>query len=198
MKGRSPTRKTTTPSLSQKLLVQMVGLIGVIALMVTSFPSFVVVASAQSDNNAGASPKKADIICSQAIMQQQENPHRALPSFCRDVVVEPECTLEITTDQETYGPGDVVTITVTNTGDETLMFPDSILGLQIVNLDTGAVFPLEALQVITELAPGESQTFQFTYEDIVNEIGSGTIEASVSGDGCSASTTFTLAPRSSA
>jgi hypothetical protein len=45
-------------------------LFGVIALMVTSFPSFVVVASAQSDNNVGASPKKADIIYSQAIMQQ--------------------------------------------------------------------------------------------------------------------------------
>ena len=176
----------------------MVGLIGIIALMVTSFPSFVVVASSQSDNNAGASPKKADLICAQSTLQQQENPPRALPSFCRDAVVEPECTLETTTDQETYGPGDVVTITVTNTGDETLVFPDAGLGLKIVNLDTGAVLDLAFAQVVTELAPGESKTFQFTYEEIVNEIGSGTIEASVGEAGECSSVTFTLAQNTSA
>jgi hypothetical protein len=92
----------------------------------------------------------------------------------------------------------VVTITVTNTGDETLVFPDDGLGSKIINLDTGAVLDLSFAQVVTELAPGESKTFQFTYEDIVNEIGSGTIEASVSEVGECSSVTFTLAPSISA
>jgi PKD repeat protein len=35
-------------------------------------------------------------------------------------------------------------------------------------------------------------TFGFTYDELVNEIGTGTIEARVGGDGCLASTTFTL------
>jgi hypothetical protein len=92
----------------------------------------------------------------------------------------------------------VVTITVTNTGDRTLVFPDAGLGLKITNLDTGAVLDLAFAQVVTELAAGESKTFQFTYEDIVNEIGTGTIEASVGDGGECSSVTFTLAPSTSA
>lgn len=181
---------------SQQIIT--IALVGVIVLMVASFPSFAVIASAQSDNNSGASPKNANIICSKAITQQQgENPQRALPSFCRDVVVEPECTLEVTTDQETYGPGDIVRITVTNNGDEPLEFPNSALGLKIINLETGEEYPLVALAVITTLQPGESRTFEFTYEELVSEIGTGPIEASVSGGEECSSVTFTLAPNSS-
>ena len=105
------------------------------------------------------------------------------------------CTLEITTDKETYGPGETVRITVTNTGNEPLEFPNSALGLEIRNAETGEVYPLESAQVVTTLQPGESRTFEFTYEELVSEIGTGLIEASVtsiSGEGCSASTTFTL------
>jgi hypothetical protein len=179
-------------------MIITVSLIGVIALMIASFPSLAVLASAQSDNNSGASPKNANIICSKAITQQQgENPQRALPSFCRDVVAEPECTLQITTDQETYGPGDTIRITVTNTGSETLVFPDAGLGLEIVNLDTGVVLDLVFAQVVTELLPGESKTFEFRYESLVSEIGTGTIKASVGDRDQCASVTFTLAPSSS-
>ena len=102
----------------------------------------------------------------------------------------PECPLIMTTTKEVYEPGDEVTITVTNTGDEPLDFPNSALGLQIKNVDTGEVFPLEAAQVITTLEPGESRTFEFTYDELVTEIETGTIEASI---GCS-SVDFTLAP----
>ena len=91
----------------------------------------------------------------------------------------PECALEITADKEIYEPEDVVAITITNTGDEPLEFPDSALGLQIKNVDTGEVFPLAAAQVITTLEPGESKTFEFTYEDLVREIGTGLISATV-------------------
>jgi hypothetical protein len=108
------------------------------------------------------------------------------------------CQLEIATNEETYTSGDNVTITVTNDGDEALEFSNNNLGLQIKNLDTDEVYPIHSAQVITTLEPGESRTFEFTYEELVSEIGTGTIEASVSGEGCSASTTFTLAESSRA
>jgi hypothetical protein len=102
-----------------------------------------------------------------------------------------QCQLEIMPDGETFELGDSVTINVTNGGDEALEFPNSILGLEIENQDTGEAYPLFSAQVITTLEPGESTTFEFTYEEIVSEIGTGTIEASVSsGEECSASTTF--------
>jgi hypothetical protein len=102
------------------------------------------------------------------------------------------CQLEIATNEETYMPGDNVTITVTNDGDEPLEFANSLLGLEIENLDTDEMYPLTSLTVITTLEAGESATFRFTYEELVNEIGTGTIEARVGGDGCLVSTSFTL------
>jgi PKD repeat protein len=103
------------------------------------------------------------------------------------------CQLEITTNEETYeSGGDIVTINVTNDGNEALEFANSVLGLEIENLDTDEVFQPISLQVITTLEPGESETFGFTYEELVSEIGTGTIEARVGGDECLASTTFTL------
>jgi hypothetical protein len=110
-----------------------------------------------------------------------------------------QCQLEITTNEETFELGESVTITVTNDDDEALEFPNSVLGLEIENRDTGEAYPLFSAQAITTLEPGESRTFEFTYEELVSEIGAGTIEASVSGgDGCSASiTSFTLAESSS-
>lgn len=105
-----------------------------------------------------------------------------------------QCQLELRTDGDTFGLGDSVTITLTNGGDEALKFSNSILGLEIENQDTGEAYPLFSAQAIITLRPGESRTTEFSYEVLVNEIGTGTIEASVSSDdGCLASTTFTLA-----
>ncbi|HJU34881.1 MAG TPA: hypothetical protein VJ695_07150, partial [Nitrososphaera sp.] len=104
-----------------------------------------------------------------------------------------QCQLEMTTDEETFEVGEPVTINVTNGGDETLEFPNNVLGLEIENRATGETYPLFSVQVITTLEPGELRTFEFTYEELVSEIGTGTIEATIRGEGCSASTTFTLA-----
>jgi hypothetical protein len=41
------------------------------------------------------------------------------------------------------------------------------------------VFPLDAAQVVTTLEPGESRTFEFMYEDLVREIGTGLISATI-------------------
>jgi hypothetical protein len=105
-----------------------------------------------------------------------------------------QCQLELMTNEETFELGESVTINVTNGGDEALEFSNSILGLEIENQDTGEAYPLFSAQAIITLEPGESRTSELSYEVLVSEIGTGTIEASVSSDeGCSASTTFTLA-----
>ncbi len=104
-----------------------------------------------------------------------------------------QCQLDVTTNQTTFQEAEPVAINVTNGGDESLEFPDSVLGLEIENRDTGEVYPLLSAQVITTLERGESRTFEFSYDELVSEIGAGTIETSVSsGNGCSTSTTFTL------
>jgi hypothetical protein len=105
-----------------------------------------------------------------------------------------QCQLELMTNEETFGLGDSVTLTVTNVGDEDLVFSNSILGLEIENQNTGEAYPLFSAQAIITLRPGESRTSELSYEVLVSEIGTGIIEASVSSDeGCLASTTFTLA-----
>ena len=105
-----------------------------------------------------------------------------------------QCQLELMTNEETFGLGDSVTLTVTNGGDEDLEFSNSILGLEIENQDTGEAYPLFSAQAIITLEPGESRTSELSYEVLVSEIGTGIIKASVSSDeGCLASTTFTLA-----
>jgi hypothetical protein len=80
------------------------------------------------------------------------------------------CQLEIATNEETYTSGQLVTITVTNYGNEALEFANSVLGLEIENLDTDEVFQPISLQVITTLEAGESETFGFTYEELVSYI----------------------------
>lgn len=91
----------------------------------------------------------------------------------------PECAVEITADKEIYGPEDVVAITIKNTGDVDVKWTDSALGLEIKNVDTGEVFPLDAQPTVVTFAPGASATFQFTYEELVSEIGTGLISATV-------------------
>ncbi|MDQ3718607.1 MAG: hypothetical protein M3311_05570 [Thermoproteota archaeon] len=59
------------------------------------------------------------------------------------------------------------------------MFPDSFLGLEIRNVDTENVFPLDAQPSVVTFQPGASATFEFTYESLVDEIGAGLISATV-------------------
>jgi hypothetical protein len=92
--------------------------------------------------------------------------------------------LQISTDKKTYNIGEKVAITVKNNGNESLSFSDSLLGILIRNLDTGESFGLGiALQVITELPPGESRTFQWN-QKVNNEgeqVKSGNYRVSVAG-----------------
>ena len=64
----------------------------------------------------------------------------------------------MTTDQNIYSPGETVNITMTNTGEEPLTFPNSALGLMIRNLATNESYPIYSAQVITTLNPNESSS----------------------------------------
>jgi cytoskeletal protein RodZ len=66
--------------------------------------------------------------------------------------------LIMTTDQNIYSPGETVNITMTNTGEEPLTFPDSALGLMIRDLATNESYPIYSAQVITTLNPNESSS----------------------------------------
>jgi|SRR5581483_1922971 len=72
--------------------------------------------------------------------------------------------LVITTDKASYNRGEPVMITVKNTGSETLSFPDSSLGLQIQNVNTGDSYSIIAAQVITELEEGQSKVITWNQE----------------------------------
>jgi len=72
--------------------------------------------------------------------------------------------LVVTTDKATYSVGEPVTITVKNVGGESLSFPDSALGLEIQNTDTGDKYTVAAAQVITELGEEDQKTITWNQE----------------------------------
>ncbi len=74
-------------------------------------------------------------------------------------------TLQITTDKQRYLPGETVIVTVKNKLNVPLEFPDSLLGLNIENIKTGQKAGLLAAQIISELKPNESKTFQWDQTD---------------------------------
>ena len=74
-------------------------------------------------------------------------------------------TLQITTDKQRYLPGETVFVTIRNKMEIPLEFPDSILGLNIENVMTGQKAGLLSAQLISELKPNESKTFQWDQKD---------------------------------
>src|SRR5919109_2393650 len=83
--------------------------------------------------------------------------------------------LVITTSKFAYSVGEPVVITVKNNGDETLVFPDFALGLEIQNTNTGVEYGAPAAQVITELEPEQSK--EIMWRD--DSAGSGDYSATV-------------------
>ena len=89
--------------------------------------------------------------------------------------------LEITTDKQRYVPGETVIVTIKNNWKVPLEFPDSLLGLNIENVKTGQKAGLLAAQVISELKPKESKTFQWDQKDTnTNQAEPGIYKAEIS------------------
>lgn len=101
--------------------------------------------------------------------------------------------INITTDKQTYNPGEIVSISIKNLGSEQLTFPNSALGLKIKNLASNELYPILSSQVITILGPGDSQSLQWDQIGIDgNQAPSGNYSASVNSGINTAETSFSI------
>jgi hypothetical protein len=71
--------------------------------------------------------------------------------------------LQLTTDKPEYNRGETVTFTARNLGSERLVFPDSALGIEIKNIDTGTSYSIIAAQVLMAIDLGQSR--QIVWQD---------------------------------
>lgn len=70
----------------------------------------------------------------------------------------------LTTSKAVYSKGEPVTFTVYNNADQALEFPNSVLGLEITNADTGEMIPIFSAQVITTIEAGQSKSMTLPLE----------------------------------
>jgi hypothetical protein len=68
--------------------------------------------------------------------------------------------LAITSNKKLYNENDSITVNIKNIVDNTLVFPDSSLGMKIENIKTNESFEPLAATVITMLNPNETRTFK--------------------------------------
>ena len=101
--------------------------------------------------------------------------------------------ISITTDKQTYNPGEIVGISIKNLGSEQLTFPNSALGLKVRNLASNELYPILSSQVITILGPGDSKSLQWDQIGIDgNQAPSGNYSASVNSGINTAETSFSI------
>jgi hypothetical protein len=101
--------------------------------------------------------------------------------------------ISITTDKQTYNPGEIVGISIKNLGSEQLTFPNSALGLMVRNLASNELYPILSSQVITILGPGDSKSLQWDQIGIDgNQAPSGNYSASVNSGINTAETSFSI------
>jgi hypothetical protein len=101
--------------------------------------------------------------------------------------------INITTDKQTYNPGEIVSISIKNLGSEELIFPNSALGLKIKNLASNELYPILSSQVITILGPGDSKSLRWDQIGIDgNQAPSGNYSASVNSGINTAETSFSI------
>lgn len=101
--------------------------------------------------------------------------------------------INITTDKQIYNPGEIVGISIKNSGSEQLTFPNSALGLKIKNLASNELYPILSSQVITILGPGDSKSLRWDQIGIDgNQAPSGNYSASVNSGINTAETSFSI------
>jgi hypothetical protein len=101
--------------------------------------------------------------------------------------------IDIKTDKQTYNPGEIVSIMITNRGSAEQTFPNSALGLTIRNLASNELYPILSSQVITILGPGDSKSLRWDQVGVNgNQAPSGNYSASVNSDITTAQITFSI------
>ena len=101
--------------------------------------------------------------------------------------------IDMTTDKNTYTPGEVVNITIRNIGTEPLTFPNAALGLKIENSKTHETYPLLSAQVITTLDSGGKKSVNWDQTDSSGKnVQAGNYTASTSTGSFGANVTFAI------
>ena len=101
--------------------------------------------------------------------------------------------INITTDKQIYNPGEIVGISIKNSGSEQLAFPNSALGLMVRNLASNELYRILSSQVITILGPGDSKSLRWDQIGIDgNQAPSGNYSASVNSGINTAETSFSI------
>jgi hypothetical protein len=101
--------------------------------------------------------------------------------------------LAISTDKQMYKMGEIVNITIENTGTEPLTFPNAILGLTVEKAVTHEKYPLFSAQVITVLDLGGAKSLRWDQMDSNGQqVGEGNYTASTSTGSLNANTTFSI------
>jgi hypothetical protein len=101
--------------------------------------------------------------------------------------------LIMTTDRTVYSPGEIVNITITNTGIEGLTFPNAALGLTIRNVATNQTYPIFSAQVLTTLDANESRSVTWGPISLdKSEVPAGEYVASLGSGSSTEDVTFTI------
>ena len=112
-------------------------------------------------------------------------------NFVNPSINQPNSPLIMTTDKTIYSPGEIVNITITNTGTEPLTFPNAALGLTIANVETNQTYPIFSAQVITTLDPNASKSVTWGPISLnASEVPLGNYVASLESDGLTEEATF--------
>lgn len=102
-------------------------------------------------------------------------------------------TIIMTTDKTVYSPGHIVNITISNTGEEQLTFPNSALGLVIRSLATNESYPIYSAQVITILNANDSRSVTWDQMGINgSQVPPGDYVASLSSEPSTANVIFSI------
>jgi hypothetical protein len=104
-----------------------------------------------------------------------------------------EQLVAIYTDKPTYKTGEIVNITINNTGTEPLTFPNAILGLSIQNAVSHEKYSLFSAQVITVLDSGGTKSVKWDQKDSNGQqVGPGNYTASIPAGLSTANKTFSI------
>ena len=103
--------------------------------------------------------------------------------------------ITVTTDKQTYEPGEMVNITIKNVGTRPIHFSGVNSDIRIKNQESGKSFIPSPLLLTALIPPGSSKIVVWNQQDYIGQqVGSGNYTALVSIGQLAANTTFAISP----
>ena len=103
--------------------------------------------------------------------------------------------ITVTTDKQTYDPGETVNITIKNVGTQPIHFSGVDSDIKITNQESGKSFIPSPLLLTALIPSGSSKIVVWNQQDYVGQqVGSGNYTALVSIGQLAANTTFAISP----